>query len=189
MNNLFNKNNKWISWTIIFIVTIYLYRQNKIKYSNKTIFKFYKYNFTYHHLIYYITITILVFHTIFAKYLASTYFITIIIKSWYIIPLIFGIITINFFTSYPIINNHKFNPPPQHLSKTNKYSYILIILLLIYNIIIEIPQIKQIIQYDINLNHILLYIPCIINLIIYLYLFHLHNTFTVCQYDLPISWS
>jgi hypothetical protein len=187
MNKVVNTNNKWISWTIIFIITIYLYRQNKIQYSNKTIFNFYKYKFTYHHLLYYITITILVFHTMFAKYLSSTYLTQIIIQSWYIIPFIFGIITINLFKSTPIINNHKFNPPPQHLSKTNKYSYIIIILLIIYNIIIEIPQIKKIIQYDIK--HIIFFIPCIINLIIYIYLFHLHNTFTICQYDLPISWS
>lgn len=169
-----NNYTKWIFWIIIYSLNLYLYKQNKIRFSNKKIFSKISYNI----FLYYLTIFIIILHTIYANYINNNY--PTFNKNLHYLLFIIAILYINITYSKPITDYNSFISPPKYLKKNNKFSYILIILLLIYTVISEIKNIK---------NYIIYFIPLFIIIVIYSILFHLHNNFATCKYNLPKSMS
>ena len=166
----------YIVYLNIYILILDLYKQNKIRFSNKKILSIISYN----KFLYYLTLFIIILHTIFGNYIITLYppFNNYI----HYLLLIIAFLYINITYSKPIINNNNYMSPPKFLRKKKyiKYSYLLIIILLITTIIIEKKNIKNYINY---------FIPLFINLFLYIILYHLHNTFSTCNYNLPITFS
>ena len=157
-------NTKLIIWILIYIITLHLYRHNKIRFSNKNILSIFSYNTIF----YYLTILIIILNSL------IYYFHKLPYKNYIILVAILGIFYINIVYTNPIINDDSYNPPPDYIIHNTKLSYILILLLLIYNLKYRILE---------------TYIPIIINIFLFSMFYHLHINFNPCSYDLPPSWS
>ena len=162
---------KWTSWFIIFILSFHIYKHSKIRFS-----------YSHHTIYYYIAISILFFNIMFC-HLLNTLYPLHHIHYWYYILLIFGLIAINIIYHTPIPTDNSFKPPPSFINKSNKYTYILILTLISFNILAEYYNLKFF-----NITHKLLFSSFIINLILFSYLFHNHIHFTTCKYNLPQTW-
>ena len=103
---------------------------------------------------------------------------------WYLIFLIFGIIYIHANFKKPIIDDGSFKKPPKYLKKIKNITFYIIFILISYNILIEIPNIKTIpkIQLIALLSRIIL-------LVIFIYLYIKKKGYSTCKYKIPESWN
>ena len=155
--------NKLIIWSIIYLLTLYLFKTNRIKYSSKKILSIISYN----KIILYLTILIIVLNTLIYKFSDLPY------SNINYILLILAFLYVYTFSPQQIIDDGSYKVPPSYIKKKNKIAYIIVILLLLYNLK--------------NKNK-LIYIPIIINFVIYLTLFYLNIKYFPCKYDLPTNW-
>jgi hypothetical protein len=144
----------------IILISLIIFTQSPIRFSNKNVIYKYNYNTLYTILIYTILIIellLLLEYPLFTIYLL-------------IIPASLLYIIIDMIKTQPIKNSKSFNPPPKYLSKSY-IIYLFIIALLVYKYINT--------QNKLNIILIVIHILLCIQII----------KFSSCKYELPISWN
>jgi len=182
MDIFIQPETKWIIWTIITCLSTYLYVINPIRYSPSPLFRIKTYEFTISKL-YNILKFIPVFLNLILGYMLSVnspVFITF--KHWYILIVFINFIVIYEYYTKPVIADGTFNMPPNSMSTSVLFHYIIIILL-VYHLITEINVIKTL-----NINLLLMWICIVVNIIINIYFLINKNGYSPCLYKLPKSW-
>ena len=144
---------------ILLILTIYLI--SPIKFSGKNIIYTLNYNTT----LFYI------FNTIIIIELLQLYSKVILFKYWIIIPYLLCYIILDILNPSIEINDGSLNIPPKYVSKSI-IPYIILIILLVYNIMLN------------NYNYL-----GFINIILIVILLTLQLKYKSCYYELPNSWN
>jgi len=144
---------------ILLILTIYLI--SPIKFSGKNIIYTLNYNTT----LFYI------FNTIIIIELLQLYSKVILFKYWIIIPYLLCYIILDILNPSIEINDGSLNIPPKYVSKSI-IPYIILIILLVYNIMLN------------NYNYF-----GFINIILIVILLTLQLKYKSCYYELPNSWN
>ena len=85
----------------------------------------------------------------------------------------------------PVINDGSLNPPPKFLKKQKNSVYIITLLIILYNLLIEIPALQ-------SLNKIMkvsLFFSRLLPLNLIIYILNQKKKYSSCKYDIPTSWN
>ena len=161
---------------ILFILTIYSYYINPIRYSKVSSFL----NISYNTLYWYLHFIILVLLSVFSLFLEKIR--PEMPSFWAAIPLLFGVFTLNIIHDSPVEEDGSFNRPPKHvvLNKSSMLNRLIFVLLLLIVFVLFYTFVEE---YQ---NHI---IPLLCCIVLYVYLINRQNKFSRIKYNLPNTWN
>ena len=161
---------------LLFILSIYTYYINPIRYSKASSVLYISYNTLYWYLHFIILVLLSVFSLFLEKIRPE------MPSFWAAIPLLFGVFTLNLLHDTPVEEDGTFNHPPKHLV-LNKFS---LLKRLIFVLLLLIAFVVVYTYYKKYQNHI---IPLLVCIILYVYIIHKQNKYSRIKYNLPQTWS
>ena len=184
---LFNNTTKWTSLLLSILLILNIYNHNPIRFSSKYIIDIDEtIKLSYGHFYVILSIILIIQNTGYAYFLQTNYPLPYNFNFyWFLIIPVISLILLKRLYRKPVINDGSLNLPPKFLKKQKNSVYIITIIILLYNLIIEMPKFK-------SLNKIMkvtLIFSRFLPLNIIAYMLNQKINYSSCKYDIPTSWN